>query len=164
MENWLIEWSHRSESIFDVRLLTAFKLYNFPFLSSLHLGKLIRKSECYLFGAIENKPSSKPHLRIKIKFQIQPHSCFIRANLIACSSVHRKFHYVGNKHFTPFWYVCGIISLDIQTKLGEGGGQSFLFRVLTTWINEEEQVILLGVLGGQEKGVQFGHTELEVLR
>lgn len=110
--------SHRSDSIFDVWLLTAFKSYDSPFLSSLHLGKLIRKSECYLFGAIENKSSSKPHLLIKIKFQIQPHYCFLRVNLIVCSSVPRKFHYVGNKHFTLFWYVCGIISLDIQTKLG----------------------------------------------
>ena len=156
--------SHRSDSIFDVWLLTAFKSYDSPFLSSLHLGKLIRKSECYLFGAIEKKFSSKPHLLIKIKFQIQPHYCFLRVNLIACSSVPRKFHYVGNKHFTPFWYVCGIISLDIQTKLGGEQGQSSLFRVSTTWINEEEQVILLGVLGGQENGVQFGDTELEVLR
>lgn len=46
----------------------------------------------------------------------------------------QKSHYVSSKHFTLFWYMCGIISLNIQIKLR--GGEPILPLQVDDYMNK----------------------------
>lgn len=71
----------------------------------------------------------------------------------------QKSHYVSNKHFTDFWYMCGIISLSIQTKFRGGDLPLQVDDYMNKW--GSSGYVLRGGSKGQER-VPLGHAECEV--